>query len=72
MTSTAALLLLLSALLHALWNYRSKKVSPSPASLSLPVCFAGPLIAPELFWLQQAVSVIDQKTFWLLLLSCIF
>ena len=72
MTFTAASLLLFSAFLHALWNYRGKKISPSPTSFMLSVCFAGLIFAPGLFWMQPVLIIIDQQTLGLLVLSCLF
>ena len=71
MTLTAVLLILTSSFLHALWNYRGKKFSPSPAAFMVTSFLVFAVASPVLVWRHDILSVITLEVWLLLALSSV-
>ena len=69
MTLTAILLVILSAVMHAGWNYLGKRTAPSPAAFLLSISFAFLLICPILLFFIPELQRIPWHIWGLLVLS---
>jgi uncharacterized membrane protein len=68
MSFNAAILIIISAFMHALWNFFSKRRNPSVAFFFITTAAATIIISPVLFMYWQAIYHLP-GTIWLLLLA---
>ncbi|MGY0215980.1 EamA family transporter [Endozoicomonadaceae bacterium StTr2] len=66
MTLTAVSLVLISAFMHAGWNYLGKRTEPSPAAFTISICGGCILIVPLLLFFTAEIKSIPAGI-WLLL-----
>lgn len=69
MTPIALILVTLSTLSHALWNYLGKRKDPSPAFFEMAMLAATLCLSPVLFYYQRLLPLIPWQIWLLLVLT---
>ncbi|OZG70956.1 multidrug DMT transporter permease [Hahella sp. CCB-MM4] len=72
MTLTAIILVLISAVAHAGWNYTGKKANPTLAFFFLVTIAGSLLFTPVLFFQVELIKAFDSRIWGLLLLTGLF
>lgn len=70
MSITAVALVLLSAFMHASWNFIGKKNRPSASSFAVITCFGSLCVAPFLLLLSDGLNALNTEIILLLMASC--
>ncbi|WP_250658190.1 EamA family transporter [Alkalimarinus coralli] len=72
MTTTALVLILISAVAHAGWNFYGKKFSPTLAFFFIVTLGGSALFSPYLLWHLDLIGALSTEIIWLLVATGLF